>query len=167
MKTLRRLDRHGVSPVVAEILLVAIAVTLAAVIYVMASGLLNGPGISKPIVAFGPLQSYPTGSHNATFSVASASVMYKIANYRFNLEANGAFGNATAFAASGAPASITVGGTTYQVAWRDTGSDGGLNDGDLITVSGTGASLPPLTPFAFYLLWSDGSVLATQTWTSP
>lgn len=167
MKTLRRLDRRGVSPVVAEILLVAIAVTLAAVIYVMASGLLNGPGISKPIAAFAPLQTYPTGSYNATFPVASASVTYKIANFRFNLEVNNTFGSATDFAASGVPANVTVGGATYQVTWKDTGGDGGLNGGDLIVVSGRGASLPRMTPFVFYLLWSDGSVLATQTWTSP
>ena len=47
MKTLRRLDERAVSPVIATILLVAITVVLAAVLYLMLSGILipggNGP----------------------------------------------------------------------------------------------------------------------------
>ena len=167
MKTIRRLDGRGVSPVVAEILLVAIAVTLAAVLYVMATGLLNGPSASTPIVAFTPVQTYPSGSYNATFSVASTSITYKIANYRFNLAVNGSFGSATDFAPPGVPAAIQVGGTTYRVTWTDTGNDGGLNAGDLVTVAANGRSLPRATSFVFYLLWSDGGSLTTEPWTSP
>jgi archaeal type IV pilus assembly protein PilA len=44
MKTLLRKDEQAVSPVIATILMVAITVVLAAVLYVMVSGLISGPG---------------------------------------------------------------------------------------------------------------------------
>ncbi len=46
MRTIRaiRRDREAVSPVIATILMVAITVVLAAVLYVMVSGLVTGPG---------------------------------------------------------------------------------------------------------------------------
>ncbi len=45
-----RRDRKAVSPVIATILMVAITVVLAAVLYVMVSGLVQGPGdIPQPI----------------------------------------------------------------------------------------------------------------------
>ncbi|HKZ90090.1 MAG TPA: archaellin/type IV pilin N-terminal domain-containing protein [Thermoplasmata archaeon] len=44
MKAIIRKDEQAVSPVIATILMVAITVVLAAVLYVMVSGLLVGPG---------------------------------------------------------------------------------------------------------------------------
>ncbi len=44
MKTIVRKDEQAVSPVIATILMVAITVVLAAVLYVMVSGLITGPG---------------------------------------------------------------------------------------------------------------------------
>src|SRR2546422_7419229 len=44
MKTLLHKDEQAVSPVIATILMVAITVVLAAVLYVMVSGLISGPG---------------------------------------------------------------------------------------------------------------------------
>src|SRR5467141_497892 len=44
MKSIIRKDEAAVSPVIATILMVAITVVLAAVLYVMVSGLLSGPG---------------------------------------------------------------------------------------------------------------------------
>src|SRR3989441_13372053 len=44
MKNVIRKDEAAVSPVIATILMVAITVVLAAVLYVMVSGLISGPG---------------------------------------------------------------------------------------------------------------------------
>src|SRR5438445_1061474 len=44
MKSVIRKDEAAVSPVIATILMVAITVVLAAVLYVMVSGLITGPG---------------------------------------------------------------------------------------------------------------------------
>jgi archaeal type IV pilus assembly protein PilA len=44
MKAIIRKDEKAVSPVIATILMVAITVVLAAVLYVMVSGLITGPG---------------------------------------------------------------------------------------------------------------------------
>src|SRR5437879_13691778 len=44
MKSIIRKDEAAVSPVIATILMVAITVVLAAVLYVMVSGLITGPG---------------------------------------------------------------------------------------------------------------------------
>ena len=50
-----RKDEKAVSPVIATILMVAITVVLAAVLYVMVTGLLTGPGASKPQVTVASL----------------------------------------------------------------------------------------------------------------
>ena len=52
MKNLRliREDESAVSPVIATILMVAITVVLAAVLYVMVSGLLTGPGNAPQLI---------------------------------------------------------------------------------------------------------------------
>ncbi|HYY48838.1 MAG TPA: archaellin/type IV pilin N-terminal domain-containing protein, partial [Thermoplasmata archaeon] len=52
MRSFIRKDERAVSPVIATILMVAITVVLAAVLYVMVSGLIVGPGASKPLVTF-------------------------------------------------------------------------------------------------------------------
>lgn len=44
MRAIVRTDEEGVSPVIATILMVAITVVLAAVLYVMVSGLISSPG---------------------------------------------------------------------------------------------------------------------------
>ena len=45
-------NEKGVSPVIAVILMVAITVVLAAVLYVMVTGLIGGGGQAKPVVSF-------------------------------------------------------------------------------------------------------------------
>lgn len=167
MKPILRPDAEGVSPVVAEILLVAIAVVLAAVLYIMASGILNTGSSIPPVVAFSAVQPFSGSGYNATFSVAGASRTITIPNYRFVLEVGNTLGNRTDFAASGTAALATVSGTMYRVTWADLDGGGALTQGDLITVSGDGVSLPHTTFFDFSLLWSDASLLTDISWTTP
>src|SRR5947209_18991978 len=70
MKTIIKNDEAAVSPVIATILMVAITVVLAAVLYVMVSGLISPVGGNKPLVTF---SSVTQSSGNATIGVAGAS----------------------------------------------------------------------------------------------
>ena len=72
MKALRliRKDESAVSPVIATILMVAITVVLAAVLYVMVSGLISGPGGTPQ--ALGVSVSQSTDGANWIMVVSSA-----------------------------------------------------------------------------------------------
>jgi flagellin-like protein len=65
------MGRKGVSPVIATILMVAITVVLAAVLYVMVSGYMSGGGITpvSGALTYNPNLSNPNGG-NATFELA-------------------------------------------------------------------------------------------------
>src|SRR5207244_1875025 len=69
MKTIIRKDEQAVSPVIATILMVAITVVLAAVLYVMVSGLISGPG-STP-TAWGVNIARPGSQTNWTLTFTS------------------------------------------------------------------------------------------------
>lgn len=82
----RKNSKRAVSPIIATILLVAITVVLAAVLYILISGLTKGPGntpigsafgTGKPILSQGPLAAtFPTclaGDYCYAIPIASAS----------------------------------------------------------------------------------------------
>lgn len=166
MPTILRKDRRAVTPIVAEILLVAIAVVLAAMIYFMASALLQSPGANTPYVTFASPTRIPsgiTGRENYSIQVADASRSAPFDAYKFNLMVeNKTAPTAVAVEASSQPAPIVVNGIPYRVVWNDAGGGGMLNAGDTFTVSGNGAPLPVSMHFAFYLIWAaDGSAIQT------
>ncbi len=78
MKAIIRKDEQAVSPVIATILMVAITVVLAAVLYVMVSGLITSPGSTPKAIGVSvsksgnganwilTFTSVPTGLSNAT-----------------------------------------------------------------------------------------------------
>jgi archaeal type IV pilus assembly protein PilA len=73
----RKARKRGVSPIIATILLVAITVVLAAVLYVLISGLTSGGASSVPIgttFAFGT----PTQSANGLCASATAGYCYSV-----------------------------------------------------------------------------------------
>ncbi len=153
-----REDAKAVSPVIATILMVAITVVLAAVLYVMVTGLLAGPGASKPVITFGT----PTAVTNGfTFQVAGASQNKAASNYKVNLQVNATAGTSQALAAS---MSFTVSGSTYTVSWTNIGGTGNLVGGDTFTVVRTGGPLLPQTTYKLVLLWSDGSQIQSQSY---
>ncbi len=161
-----REDEAAVSPVIATILMVAITVVLAAVLYVMVSGLLPPIGGGKPIVSFD--SSVTPSAGNATIKVASASPASPPSNFKVNLDVGAATGVAVPMpTTNGGFVSVVVGGTTYRVYWTDLGAEGTVNAGDRFDVTGNGTPLPHTTRFTFSLLWSDGSLLKDQTWTTP
>jgi flagellin-like protein len=166
MKPIIRKDEEAVSPVIATILMVAITVVLAAVLYVMVSGLIGGPSTSKPTVAF--TTPAPNGI-GEQISVASASQAVGPANYKVNFAAAGSPGTAAAMPTTGGGfVVLTVGTSFYRVNWTDIGGEKTVNGGDSFVVtkvtSTAGTSylvLPASTQFVFYLLWSDGAQITS------
>ncbi len=172
MKAILRQDRVGVTPVVAEILLIAIVVVLAAVIYIMASGLLAGPGTNKPYVTFAPYDFIASGTGgrvNCSIVVAGASQTYASTYYKFNLMVSNVTGSAAVrFGANGVPANVTVGGIVYEVTWTTPSGGDLVNTGTAFLISGAGVPLPRHTTFVFYLIWtSDGSTINSIAFLTP
>src|SRR5947209_13266578 len=164
MKNLRliREDESAVSPVIASILMVAITVVLAAVLYVMVSGLLTGPGATRPVVTFGATTGITNGFQ---FSVAAASQNVAPANYKVNLQVNSTTGTAVPLALSmtlTVPAPVSA---TYTIAWLDPGGERTLNGGDTFQVTRSGG-LQASTTYTFYLLWSDGTTIQQLSYRS-
>jgi len=139
------------------------------VLYVMVSGLIAGPGTSKPTVAFGT-PSLGTGTPKTEIvPVASASQAVSQNNYKVNLALNGTAGSAVAVAAAGSE-SVAITGAhatyTFKVIWTDIGGEGTLNGGDSFTIkaySGTTQVNLVTGSYTFYLLWSDGSSITSVT----
>jgi len=165
MKNVIRKDEEAVSPVIATILMVAITVVLAAVLYVMVSGLITPVGGNKPLVTFSAVSQ---ASGNATISVAGASQAVSPSNYKVNLAVGTLTGTAIAMpTTSGLFATVVVSGTTYRIYWTDIGGEKTLNAGDNFRVTGNNIALPAATSFTFYLLWSDGSSIQSTPWSTP
>ncbi len=95
----RKAHKRGVSPIIATILLVAITVVLAAVLYVLISGLTKGPGSTPIGSAFGfgtavQASSTPSGTCTAgdvcySIGIASASSSVTTATVNFALQSGG------------------------------------------------------------------------------
>ena len=161
----RKARKRGVSPIIATILLVAITVVLAAVLYVLISGLTRGPG-NTPLgtaIGFGPATpthsttapstGCPTNAYCYTVSIASASgvtssdLQFKAtdasgapATALVNVTLVGLSGSALAlWTGAGGSASATIAITTadYFVVDMGTSSVSGL--GDSLVALGVGS----------------------------
>ena len=158
----RTKDERAVAPIVAEILLVAMSVTLAATVFYVANNLATQANVSShPFVALGPVD-LQNGS--ATLPVISVSHPVAAVDYKVNLEVGTMMGTPASLAASGTPATVAVGGRSYEVVWQDVAGEGFLNGGDLLTVSAANGHLPNGV-YSFFLIWNDGSVVQSAAWT--
>ena len=88
----RKKSKRGVSPIIATILLVAITVVLAAVLYILISGLTKGPG-NTPIgtaLALGQIKEAQKGTNNwYNVSIASAGGGLTLSNMVFQVQGSG------------------------------------------------------------------------------
>ena len=86
-KLVLREDEEGVSPVIATILMVAITVVLAAVLYVMVSGLIGGGGTSTPTMSWAGhvITAGSPGGDDWEFRVASIDPAVDLGNYRVSI----------------------------------------------------------------------------------
>ncbi len=166
-----RKDAEGVSPVIATILMVAITVVLAAVLYVMVLGFGTG-GTSTPSISFtsrvavtspdgykwsvtSPTSEVSwtdltivlqTGANSATWSTASQSSLTGTGVQTQPLGAQ------------------TLGTTSFYLNVTDMGGNGYINNGDYFTITGTFASATSYTVTLMYEP-TDGQMVA-QSWTA-
>ncbi len=139
----RKARKRGVSPIIATILLVAITVVLAAVLYVLISGLTTGGSTSTPIggaFAFGTAQqtssttTCTTGDTCYSVGIASAGSSATTANIKFSLQASGVGTTFTSVAVVSLSGSVVA-------CYMGTGSWVGANSGG--TACGTAALTSP------------------------
>src|SRR5437773_5864170 len=166
MKSVIRKDEAAVSPVIATILMVAITVVLAAVLYVMVSGLISPVGGNKPLVTFSAVEQ---SAGNATIGVAGASQGVSPSNYKVNLQVGSNTGSAVAMPTTGGLfATMTINSEIGRAHWTDIGGEKTVNPGDNFRVTGNNLPLSPAaTSYTFYLLWSDGSSIQQSSWSTP
>jgi flagellin-like protein len=132
MKTLLHKDEQAVSPVIATILMVAITVVLAAVLYVMVSGLISGPGGTPTAWGVNIGKSGDQSNWTLTFtsipsSAATSSVFITIRN---------AAGAAVTGATNVPFSTIATGGASgYNAMYFSPNTAGSVTTGDVLRVS--------------------------------
>ena len=146
-------NRSAVSPVIATILMVAITVVLAAVLYVMVMGFGSGPG-SAPTVSL--TKSSTDVAHQEKILVSSITEPVAYANMKVSIVVNAATAE-TAQIAVGALATIT--GAT--VTFVDIAGDSKVGSGDYFLVTADVAE----DEITLNLLYgSDQTSIGTSTW---
>ena len=141
-----RRDEEAVSPVIATILMVAITVVLAAVLYVMVTGVIPPEAGVDPRVTFGSPASI---DGNWKISVDGTDRSESISNYKV-LVMNG---TTVVIAATGlencVSSACTGGGLSLQ--FTDIQADSKLNVGDFFLLSGTDST----SDYTITLLWKQ------------
>jgi flagellin-like protein len=132
MKTVHlRQNKNAVSPVIGTILMVAITVVLAAVLYVMVTGLVTSPGQQKPTVTLSAGQW--SGGANVISITSAPSTPITASDLSFQIVA----ANGTFWFNGASGASKTTFGITVTVTFNDASTDNkvGPDDNIQITVS--------------------------------
>jgi flagellin-like protein len=148
-----RKDEEAVSPVIATILMVAITVVLAAVLYVMVSGLIGGGVTDRPVVTMASAENVGAGSWKV--QIADASLTQSLGSYKVVLQADNVnVGSAVTLTAG---ALISSGGVWLN--YTDLTVDGNLNGGDFFILEGAASG----TTYSIILIWSaDGSQITSR-----
>ncbi len=168
MKAIIRKDDQAVSPVIATILMVAITVVLAAVLYVMVSGLIGGTTTTaKPTVSL----TYSRLTNGVDVIVGGITPTSAPSNFKVNMEnvTTTSFGTAvlmpTSTGSPGVNVAIASGGPTVNIVWQNPGGSGQLSQGDHFVVTTTPSAFKAGNTYSFILVWaSDGATLTTISW---
>jgi flagellin-like protein len=159
MKKMWKLNNKAVSPVIATILMVAITVVLAAVLYVMVMGF-GGEADESPTAS---LTAATTASaHTEKVTLASISEAMDYENFQVSVVING-----IAYAADLASGNLTTAlnpAAGYYVNFVDLAADGQLSAGDYFLVeSTTGGATISLN----LLYGADADSIASDEWNQP
>ncbi|MBI5001613.1 MAG: type IV pilin N-terminal domain-containing protein [Euryarchaeota archaeon] len=140
----------GVSPVIATILMVAITVVLAAVLYVMVSGYMSGGGGGEPYVTF----TAATSVNATTWSVESApSRAEALSSYKLILLAN---------TTTQSTMNPIADGTSGSLKFVDVDTGGKLTTGDKVYIT-----CVPGTTYELNIYWvASGAKVGTVKWTT-
>ena len=145
-----RTNEEGVSPVIATILMVAITVVLAAVLYVMVAGILRPPPTIRPIVT---VQDLGCDATSCRARITEASPAEAVGQFRVTVLADGA----TAIAPTDLAAGVDISGGGLTLRYTDLGGEGRVTGGDTLRLTG----ISPDVAYEVVLLWSDGAAIQT------
>jgi flagellin-like protein len=144
-----------VSPVIGTILMVAITVVLAAVLYVMVTGLVTSPDQTKPTVSLSAGQWSGTSTVISITSVSTATL--DVSTLAFQVVA----ANGTIYFSGEAGAGSPVNGVTITVTYNDAGGESRVGSDDNIAISvGSAVQLTQIHGTQFKLL-EGSNVLGT------
>ncbi len=151
--------------VLVVVFLVIVPAVVSAIFYIMVSGLIRPPQNPRPVMTL--VVSTET-STQAGILVGGMQPSTSPGNLKANLGVNGSFGVATSLPAiSDAPVDISIGGypSPFTIRWEDVGGDGMVSSGDQFLITYPSV-LPAGTMLDLYVLWYDGSVIATIAWST-
>ena len=161
-----RKNSEAVSPVIATILMVAITVVLAAVLYVMVMGFNTGTN-NTPTGAFTGTPASVTGGYKMSFGAFSQDV--KFVDSKVVLTVGGVAQAAQAMTAPPSVNTFTANSLTNTITWTDLGADGKISVGDSLILGGTtaGALASGVTYTVTLLYASTGGQMCAQSVTVP
>ncbi len=131
MKAIIRKDEEAVSPVIATILMVAITVVLAAVLYVMVSGLITSPGSTPKQIGI----SVTSSGGNWILTMTSVPAGMTAGTTYLSITDNAGVANLTATLLSALGTGSN--GIKYQPASGTVGTTTALSPGDSILINST------------------------------
>jgi len=153
-------NRSGVSPVIATILMVAITVVLAAVLYVMVMGF-GGTSSSAPTGTFTSAAKSST-ANTMVFTFNTMSKDTQFTDCKVSIVKDSGASSLTPALATGSTG-VTTTDTTYKVVSTDLGGDGKISNGDYLTISAT--TLTSGSTYTVTLLYNDGSQICQKSLT--
>jgi flagellin-like protein len=142
-----RTNEEGVSPVIATILMVAITVVLAAVLYVMVVNIIRPIDRQAPIVTVDSLGCDATACRGR---VTAASPAEDIGRYRVTVLADGD----PLIAPTDLAAGVDLSGGGLTLRYTDTGAEGKVSGGDTFRLTGISANVE----YEVVFLWEDAAV---------
>lgn len=164
-----RKNAEAVSPVIATILMVAITVVLAAVLYVMVMGF-GGPSTQTPTGSFTGVPTSvsvtpgPVAGYKLTFGVISPST--KFIDCKVVVTVGTVASTAVTIVIAGNNLATVP---TLSIRWFDLGGDGVISTGDYLTISGGTVLVPVALAAGSYtvtiLFTATGGSICSQSWT--
>jgi flagellin-like protein len=151
----KRKNSEAVSPVIATILMVAITVVLAAVLYVMVMGF-GTSGQNTPTGSFSGATSLSTTSEKVQFGVITPDA--KVADIKIILTDNG---GATVLSATLATTTMTGTGTVTGILTQLGGTANKVASGDYLTLSGLTAASGTYTVSMVFI--PTGNIIGVAT----
>ena len=158
-----RKNREAVSPVIATILMVAITVVLAAVLYVMVMGF-GTTGNQTPQGAFTGSPATVTNGYKLQFGVVTPSTKFVDCKVVVTVGATASTAVTIVLAGNDLATSPTIG-----LKWTDLAGDALISQGDYVIITGGTSGSPTALPAGSYtvtiLFTSTGGSICAQSWT--
>jgi len=171
MKKMWKMKKDAVSPVIATILMVAITVVLAAVLYVMVMGF-GTTGTQTPTGAFTGSPTNQTSGYRLQLGVVSPETNWNDCKLSLLVAGSTTSLSPVAITMGVGTGSVTIsmgtgGAKTYTITITDLAADGKISNGDSVMVKATGG-FAATTAYSLSLVFNpSGGQICSQGWTTP